>query len=50
MVHEEMRLITEAFQELAERLGMERGNACTECEDGFYNNDHCTACFHEQYQ
>ena len=50
LMHEEMRLIYEAFSDLSERFGMEKGGNCTECEEGFYSAEHCTYCGHEQYQ
>jgi len=49
-VHEEMRLIYEAFEALSERFGMERGENCTQCEEGYYSYEHCTYCGHEEFQ
>ena len=50
VVHVEIRLIHEAFEALRERFGEEKGENCTVCDEGFYSNDHCTYCGHEQYQ
>tara|TARA_R110000824_G_scaffold96947_1_gene231830 strand:- start:574 stop:867 length:294 start_codon:yes stop_codon:yes gene_type:complete len=50
LVHEEMRLVYEAFEDISTRVGMEKGDNCTQCDEGFYSNDHCTYCYHEQYQ
>lgn len=45
--HEEMRLIYEAFVALSERFGMEKGENCANCEEGYYSWDHCTFCGHK---
>ena len=50
LAHEEMRLVYEAFEAISERFGVEKGENCTQCDEGFYSHDHCTYCYHEQYQ
>ena len=45
--HEEMRLIYEAVEALSERFGMEKGENCTQCEEGYYSCGHCTYCGHK---
>lgn len=50
LIHQEMRLIGEALESLRERVGEGEGENCTVCNEGFYSNDHCTYCGHEQYQ
>lgn len=54
-LHDEMQNIQFAVESLGWRLGHSRGNRCTQTFDfvpcdGFYEDDHCTVCGHEEYQ